>query len=488
VYNQSQQREDQQTTIMNLAQQMLPNNGHTDGGTFYPYASIIHSQSLVRQGGITTSPNAKARKTRSHSFPGNTAAANGVAVDSILQQQQQRSRSWRGAPTVPSQNRQPMTIHQGPPPQKFNRHQARPVTLSSSQVQGRGQEFRNKNNPLGGRSDTSKNINSASAPGSRLSREHGRPGSTATSQAGNTRVQRMRLQRRASSGGEVHCPQATRMPSITDGLPMATNMMDARMQQSSQIMQSRRPQGGGGSVRTPSAPMQAPMQHGLSGRGAGGASLVRRHTIGMVGEQKQLVHGRRHSMGMAGGQQKMVPATPTIQQMASRGASFRAAQQSQMLSDSRPSSNTCNLQEQQMQGQGSSRQVGVARPVVRQYKRGSFEKGRAAVGVMDRQYAGQFAPQQRHLRQNFYESPQQGQGEHLSKLTLGSGGEGEYAAGYCHGVQQATNNSASPAIKKGKKSKSIASQIVQGLTGKSKSKPKKGVVGNSNNWLVRMQY
>jgi hypothetical protein len=67
---------------------------------------------VQRQVGMKSpSSNIKARIMQSHSLQGDTAAVNGVAVNNILQQQQQQ-RSWKGAPTVPIQNRQPMRPQQ----------------------------------------------------------------------------------------------------------------------------------------------------------------------------------------------------------------------------------------------------------------------------------------------------------------------------------------------------------------------------------------
>jgi hypothetical protein len=516
---------------------------------------------------------------RNHSLHGNTAAANGVVVNSILKQQQQRQ-SWKGASTAP--------IHNG-------QHQVYPTVPSTTM-------------PLEYGSPESERSIGGATQYSALRTPQFLQKQSALSVQGNTRTKRMHHQRRASSGCEVNCPQATRMPSIMDSHPMATvdMMVDdddepEPMQQSSKITQSHKPQGGGGHLRTPNAPMQP----GLSRRGAGGAAYGRCHSMGMAGGQQQLVHatpaiqqmasrgasvcaaqqsqmftesrpssrpcnlqgqiqkhgqgsvqqvgvahpvvreykrgsflngraaigvldrqyegqsdppvrtpsapmqapiqpglsgrgaggaayGRRNSMVTAGGQQQVVHATPATQQTTSRGASVCASQQSQMFSESRPSSRPCNLQGQiQKHGQGSGQQAGVAHPVVRAYKCGSFVNGRAAIGVMDKQFDDPLEPQQRDLRADLYESNQQVQGEHLSKLTLESGVEGEYAAGYFHGLQQATNNSmsvygANPAIKKEKASTSMASRIVKGLTGKRKSKTKKGVVGNNTNVGLQM--
>jgi hypothetical protein len=475
-----------------------------------------HQQS--RKGGAPPLPIEKEQPMRqkqiSWSLHGNTAA-NGMALKSILQQhqqQQQQHQSWKGASApAPIQN-QPTRLQkvfqttQGSPlQQSFNLPQVRPVAISSSQVQsqGQGQEFRNKNNPFGGRSDTSNTINSG-APGSTTPLEYGRPGSeprsldgamqysdlrtpqlsqkqnalrvqmaastAATPEAGNTRMQRMRQQRRASSEREVYRSQATRMASIMDDRPMATpmesdkqiNLLAARMQQNR--IQQGLPAPMQPGARTPSASMQP----GVSGRGPGAA-----------------VYGLPQSERMEGGQQQIAHVTPTIQQMASHGASFRAAQQAQMFLDSsRPPSDQPRNLPDQMQRQGTSKQVFLARPVVGQYERGSLK-----------QYSGQFAQQQRNSRTDFYESHQQQyqDGQHLSNLSLGSGSEGEsYAAGYLHGMQQTTNNSmsvagggANPAIQKENSSKSMASQMLQGITGhyrkKQEQAKKRSVVENNNN-------
>jgi hypothetical protein len=387
---------------------------------------------VQRQVGMKSpSSNIKAGIMQSHLLQGDTAAVNGVPVNNILEQHQQQQRSWKGAPTVPIQNRQPMrpqrqyyqpvstTTHQGPPQQQANLPQARPVNLSSPQVQGQGHEFRNKNNPFGGRSDSNKNVNSAAAPGSRMPQEYGRPvsgrvqvaASTATSNAGNTIVQRMHQQRHTI------------------------------------------------------------LQPGFSGPGPG-----------------DVADGRHHSeRRLAGGQQQLAHVTPTIQHMASRGASFRPAQQAQMFSDSRPLSNQPRNLQGQMQRQGSGQHVVAAHPVVGQYERGSFKNGQVDARV----YSGHFSPQQRNLRVDFYESQQQGQGEHLSNLSMESGGEGEYAAGYLNGLQHAIHGMSIAGVgptNKEKSSKSMASQMLQGITRKNKNKPKKGVVENNNTGAVQMQY
>jgi hypothetical protein len=469
------------------------------------------------------------QKQMSGSLHGHTAA-NCMALKSILQQQHHQQQSCKGASApVPIQN-QPMrqqqvyqTTQGSPPRQSFNLPQARPVALSSSQVQIQGQEFRNKNNPFGGRSDTSKNSNSG-APDSRMPLEYGRPGSerslggamqysdlrtpqllqkqnalrvqmaasTDPPQSGNTRTKSMDQQRHANSEREVCRPQATRMTPIMDGRPMATPMeSDTQLNLLAAAMQQhRRSQQGG----------PAPMQPGVSGRGLGARTASASMQPGVSGRglgasgrgPGAAVYGRHQSERMVEGQQQMAHATPTIQHLASRGASFRAAKQAQMLLDSsRPPANqpTILTGQLQRQRQGSNTQVFLAHPVVGQYERGSFK-----------QYSGQFASQQKNLRTDFYESHQeQGKnGQHLSNLSLGSGSEGEYAAGYLHGLQQATHNStsaagggANPAIKKENSHKSMASQMFQGLTAKSKSKPKnKGVVehSNSNNGGATIQY
>jgi hypothetical protein len=345
----------------------------------------------------TPSGSSASRRMRSQSLHGNVAA-NCVTVNNILQQQQQQQQqhqqSWKGAPApVPIQS-QPMrqqqlyqpvttTIHQGSPPHQFNRPQAHHVAPSSSQVQGQESLFRNKNNPFGGRSDSINNVNAAVAPGARSPQERGRPGSehvqmaasTATSQAGNTSMLRMNQNRR----------------SIQSGVP-GPGPGDARVQQSSQIIPHRRPQGGG-HVRTSSAPIPATIQPDVSGRG-----------------QAAPIYGHHHSDRMVGGQQ-LAHVTPTIQQMASHGASFRAAQQAQMFSDSRPPANQPrNVQGQmpmQMQMQGPGQQSV-------KYERGSFKNG------MERRYLGQFAAHQRSLSAEFYSNQQQDQnGQHLSSLGLG---------------------------------------------------------------------
>jgi hypothetical protein len=219
-----------------------------------------------------------------------------------------------------------------------------------------------------------------------------------------------------------------------------------------------------------------------------------RHTILQPGFSGlgpgDVADGRHRSeRRLAGGQQQLAHVTPTIQHMASHGASFRAAQQAHMFSDSRPLSNQPRNLQGQMQRQGSGQHVVAAHPVLGQYERGSFKNGQVDARI----YSGQFFPQQRNLRVDFYESQQQGQGEHLSNLSMESGGEGEgeYAAGYLNGLQHAIHGMSAAGTgptKKEKSSKSIASQMLQGINRKNKNKPKKGVVGNNNNGAVQMQY